>query len=78
MQFKINSLDGSGFFYQLTRDVTPQECSWLKRTYYKGERVQAFIGFTYGCIGPNGIACSDNGDNPFYELPKDSINKIKL
>jgi hypothetical protein len=59
---------------KLTRTVTPDECSWLDRTYFKNEVVYKFGGCTYGCISPNGIACSEDGETPFFELP---INAVK-
>jgi hypothetical protein len=60
-------------YYVLTRDVTPDECEWLDRTFREGETVVQFTGATYGCITGDGVACSLNGDNPFFELPLDAL-----
>ena len=62
----------------LTREVTPKECFWLSHAYSKGEEVFEYTSRTYGCISPNGIACSEKDDEtPFFELPKDSIKIVK-
>jgi hypothetical protein len=57
----------------LTRDVTPEECDWLKRTYVKGEKVFKYTGCTYGCISPKGTACSTDGEIPSFELPNNAL-----
>lgn len=63
--------------FKLTRDVTKKECPWLDRDYKKGEELFEYAGHTYGCISPNGIACSDKDqESPFYEIPKDSLERI--
>ena len=56
----------------LSRDVTMAECPWLERDYAKGETVVRYTGATYGCIGA-GVACSETGGNPFFELPRDAL-----
>src|SRR5262249_41000465 len=62
--------------YQLSRDVTPEECSWLNDTVRKGEVVHEFIGPTYGCIG-SGIAVSrERGQTPFFELPRAALDQL--
>lgn len=61
----------------LTRDVTPEECDWLHRTFTKGEHVVLFTGATYGCVAPNGIAASVDGKNPFFELPLDAVEVVR-
>jgi len=63
--------------YYLTRDVTQEECDWLDETIKSGTIVYKFYGSTYGCIGPNGVAVtfSEEGNNPFFELPFDSLQK---
>lgn len=61
----------------LTRDVTPEECSWLAYTHYEGDEVFAYHGHTYGCIS-SGIACSEKeNETPFFELPKDAVKLCK-
>lgn len=60
----------------LTRDVSPEECSWLDRTYKQGQQVFEFMGATYGCCTDEGIACSLDGNIPFFELPRDALVSI--
>lgn len=55
--------------YKLIRNVTPSECRWLERIFLKDEIVHKFYGNTYGCVSDEGIACSIDGDTPFFELP---------
>jgi hypothetical protein len=65
--------------YRVTRDITPEECHWLSRTYKKGEILYEYIGYTYGCISPKGIAICDNPDGvttPFHEFPKNAIEIV--
>jgi hypothetical protein len=61
--------------YELSRDVTPDECHWLQRDYKAGERVYRCNRATYGAIGWRGTACtlSPDGDYPFFELPTDAL-----
>lgn len=61
--------------FQLTRRVSKKECPWLDRAFRKGEIVHEYRGFTYGCIGA-GVACSFDGGNPFFELPRDALVAI--
>jgi len=61
--------------FELTRDVTKQECSWLDRDYKKGEVVYEYP--LYVDVSNEGIACSDHdSESPFFELPKDSLIEI--
>lgn len=58
-------------------DVTPTECNWLHKTFKKGDFVYEYHGYTYGCISPKGKAFSEeDGENPFFELPKDSVKPV--
>ena len=60
----------------LKRDVTVNECGWLDRDFVEGETVYTFSGVTYGCIGPDGIACSLDPDfGPFFELPRSALEE---
>ena len=61
---------------KLTRTVEPSECSWLDRTYFEKEVVFEYTGHTYGCISPRGIACSEDGETPFFELPGDALKQV--
>lgn len=59
--------------YQLVRTVTPQECSWLHRTFEIGETVYRYSGYTSKLIGKNGSAfCKEIDKLPFFELPNDA------
>lgn len=62
-----------GARFVLVREVTRQECPWLKRTWQPGDEVFEFRGATYGCITPTGVACSVDGHNPFFELPGNAL-----
>lgn len=61
----------------LTREVTIEECDWLDKNIKSGTIVYKFYGTTYGCVGSSGMAVtfSKEGDNPFFELPYDSLQK---
>ncbi len=62
--------------YQLTRDVTQEECPWLGRDFKKGETVFEYLQYTYGCISPSGKAFTEVFDEtPFFELPIDSVDQ---
>jgi len=56
--------------YILIRPVDRAECPWLDRDFSRGERVYRFDGATYGCVSPSGMACSLDGETPFFELPR--------
>lgn len=61
----------------LSRDVTPDECPWLKRTYKKGVRVYLYNGYTFGCVSPTGTAVTiHNNERPFFELPTDALSTL--
>jgi hypothetical protein len=58
---------------RLSRQVTTEECHWLRKNLEKGKVVHEFKGCTYGCIS-SGIAVSDKPDEtPFYEIPRDAV-----
>lgn len=59
----------------LNRCITVEECPWLPYNLNEGHEVFPFHGATYGCISPNGVAITLNaqGDNPFFEIPRDSV-----
>lgn len=58
----------------LTRDVLKKDHHWLKRDFKKGEEFIMYIGYTHGCIGKKGIACTITGKLPFFELPATSLS----
>lgn len=63
--------------YKLNRTVTKEECNWLDGDIPEGTIVYRFYGATYGCIGP-GIAVSyQEGQNPFFEMPYDSLDLVE-
>lgn len=65
----------SGVKLTLTRDVPKSECHWLDRDMKSGETIYRYSGVTYGCIGPNGTACSFEPDlGPFFELPRNALS----
>lgn len=61
--------------FELTRDVTPQECSWLKRTYKAGEIVYELTSWDYGVTNTlTGRAVTEEpGIYPFFEMPKNAM-----
>jgi len=64
--------------YILSRDVTIDECNWLSRNFKKGDIVYYFSGFTYGCCSSAGLPFTiEDGETPFFELPKDSVEKLQ-
>jgi hypothetical protein len=63
--------------FELIRDVTQKECTWLDRDFKKGEKVHKYTGCTYGCCSPFGSAFTLVKDKtPFFELPNDSVKVI--
>lgn len=59
----------------LNRDVTSEECSWLVKDLKKGHVVYEYAGYTYNCIGQNGVAVSDKPEElPFYEVPMNAVD----
>lgn len=59
--------------YELTRDVTKDECTWLDADLAKGTIVYKYSGITYGCISPRGRAVSVEIGGPFLEIPRDAL-----
>lgn len=64
--------------FKVKRDVTKEECHWLRETVDEGSIVFECVRHTYGCIGPSGIAVTrdEEGGYPFFELPFSSLEKI--
>lgn len=61
--------------YELTRDITQEECHWINRDYKKGEVFYPSTEFHYGCVSSTGIFCMESSDNPRHvEIPKDALN----
>ena len=64
--------------FELTRDVTTEECDWLARTVPAGTIVYEYTGSTYGAITFSGVACSMDGDTPLFELPRDALEGVPV
>ena len=64
---------------QITRLVTTEEAPWLKKDLQAGTIVYEFFGVTYGCIGPDGIACTKEPDKtPFFEVPRNAVRENEM
>jgi hypothetical protein len=60
--------------HELTRTVTRDECSWLKKDIEKGQIVFLYTGPTYGCVTPGNNAFTYlPNQTPFFELPSDAV-----
>jgi hypothetical protein len=64
--------------FKVKRDVTKEECDWLRETVDEGSIVYECVYNTYGCISPSGIAVTkdEEGGYPFFELPYTALEKI--
>lgn len=61
--------------YVLDRAVSQQECPWLDSEIPSGSIVYRYDGYTYGCIGPDGIAVTHSpGVEPFFEVPRAALS----
>ena len=64
--------------YRVIRDIGILEAPWLPFPIKKGDLMYEYLGFTYACISPKGIAVTKAPFSPpFLELPKDSLEEIK-
>jgi hypothetical protein len=53
----------------IIKDILKKDYKWLSRDFKSGEQVYLYTGSTHGCISKNGLACTlDEGDS-FFELP---------
>ncbi len=60
--------------FETTRLVSTTECQWLDEDVKAGTKVFKYNGFTYGVIGPRGIAVSRQpNEGPFFELPRAAL-----
>lgn len=59
----------------LTRNVTKTECSWLPNDLIKGTAVFQYIGPTWSCITPQGVAVllDPHEEFPFFEVPINAV-----
>ncbi len=53
----------------LTKEAQKKDYKWLIRDFKQGEQVYLFMGSTYGCVSNNGLACTVDGNESFFELP---------
>lgn len=61
----------------VTRDITREECRWLKEDIPAGTVVYDYGGHTYQCISKNGTAVTRVDDKPpFFELPSDALERV--
>lgn len=59
--------------FTITREVTQKECSWLNRTFTKGELVY-YTPDTYGCATPEGTMITEYPEEGCgYEIPNDAL-----
>lgn len=61
----------------VTRNVTQDECNWLESTVEAGTIVYRYFGYTYGCIGSGMAVTREEGNAPFFELPRDALSSIE-
>jgi hypothetical protein len=61
--------------YEVIRDVTPTECTWLPRVIKKGEVFKKFEGATYGVVTNAGVAVLYNCSTAL-EIPKSAVKII--
>lgn len=61
--------------YRVIKDVTKQQCTWLKRDYKKGEFVYKYFGCTYG-VCKDYAYTEKEGVTPFFELPNDAVEEV--
>lgn len=54
---------------KLACDVLKKEYKWLNRDYFKNEVLYIKTSPNYNCVGKNGVFCSIDGNEPFFELP---------
>lgn len=73
----MNTQENQPTKYILTKNINQSDFAHLKRSFSKGEIVYLFEGPTYGCISKNGKAFSETyNENPFFELPIDSVELV--
>jgi len=64
--------------YKVIKYIAKKKYPWLPHGIKKGTILYSYPSCTYGCISPKGEAITFIEDQtPFYEVPKDSIKKIR-
>lgn len=61
--------------FVITRYLSKAE-SCADRPLEKGDTVLLFTGCTYGCISPEGTACCDEPNGPFFEVPTNALAEV--
>ncbi len=58
----------------LIRNVTTEECPWLKEDLNLGTILFEYRGYTFNCLTSRGVAVTLEPDSfPFTEVPADSV-----
>ncbi len=60
---------------RVTKQITPEN-SCAKRVIEVGEVIHEYCGCTYGCISHEGIAASEDGETPFFEVPLSHVEEV--
>jgi len=69
--------------YRVTRDIEATDRNsnydlyeFSSFTLSKGDIVYHYMGATYGCIGPGGVAVSLDGSEPFGQVPWSALEEV--
>ncbi len=63
--------------YEVIKDAFLSNLSGDKLVANAGEIVYEFTGATYGCISPDGLACSrEDGVGPFFEIARTNLRSV--
>jgi hypothetical protein len=57
----------------ILRELTPEQYYWISEIIPVGTEVKEFMGCTYGCISPSGIAVVLPDADYFTEVPIDAV-----
>ena len=57
----------------ITRDLKPEDYHWISKTIPEGTTAKEYMGCTYGCISPEGIAVILPGTDYFTEVPIEAV-----
>ncbi len=66
--------------YEVIRNVYEDDAgNHMNRAVARGELLYKYLGYTYGCIGEDGVAVSENGSllPPFHQLPRDAVREVE-
>lgn len=65
--------------YEVTRDITTEECPWLDKPITKGTIVYKCWGYDYGSVDHRVgafVTFNEEGKYPGFELPLTAIRRI--